>query len=98
MGEIIVYQGTNPSDPTAWAMKGLWQMGQTFARRCFFKWGGDLLLLTQDGLVPLTAALQSDRLDPRINLTDKIYYAVSLACSAYVSNFGWLITLLKPIC
>ena len=94
MGEIIVYQGTNPSDPTAWAMKGLWQMGQTFSRRCFFKWGGDLLLLTQDGLVPLTAALQSDRLDPRINLTDKIYYAVSLACSAYVSNFGWQINYL----
>jgi len=94
LGEVIVYQGTNPSDPTAWAMKGLWQMGQTFSRRCFFKWGGDLLLLTQDGLVPLTSALQSDRLDPRINLTDKIYYAVSLACSQYYDNFGWQINYL----
>jgi hypothetical protein len=94
MGEIIVYQGTNPSDPTAWAMKGLWQMGQTFSRRCFFKWGGDLLLLTQDGLVPLTAALQSDRLDPRINLTDKIFFAVSQACSLYYANFGWQINFL----
>jgi hypothetical protein len=94
LGEVIVYQGTNPSDPTAWAMKGLWQLGQTFSRRCFFKWGGDLLLLTQDGLVPLTAQLQSDRLDPRINLTDKIYYAVSLACSQYYANFGWQINYL----
>jgi len=94
MGEIIVYQGTNPSDPTAWAMKGLWQMGQTFSRRCFFKWGGNLLLLTQDGLVPLTAALQSDRLDPRINLTDKIFFAVSQACSLYYDNFGWQINYL----
>jgi hypothetical protein len=91
MGEILVYQGFDPSDPNNWAMKGLWQMGQTFARRCFFKWGGDLLLLTQDGLVPLTSALQSDRLDPRINLTDKIYYAVSLAASNYSQNFGWQI-------
>jgi hypothetical protein len=89
MGEILVYQGFDPSDPNNWAMKGLWQMGQTFARKCFFKWGGDLLLLTQDGLVPLTSALQSDRLDPRINLTDKIYYAVSLAASNYSQNFGW---------
>jgi hypothetical protein len=94
MGEVLVYQGTNPNDPTNWAMKGLWQMGQTFARRCFFKWGGDLLLLTQDGLVPLTSALQSDRLDPRINLTDKIYYAVSQACSQYYANFGWQINYL----
>jgi len=91
MGEIVVYQGFDPSDPNNWAMKGLWQMGQTFSRRCFFKWGGDLLLLTQDGLVPLTAALQSDRLDPRINLTDKIYYAVSLAATQYPNNFGWQI-------
>ena len=94
MGEILVYQGTNPSDATAWAMKGLWQMGQTFSRRCFFKWGGDLLLLTQDGLVPLTSALQSDRLDPRINLTDKIYFAVSQAASSYYANFGWQINYL----
>ena len=94
MGEIIVYQGFDPSDPNNWAMKGLWQMGQTFARRCFFKWGGDLLLLTQDGLIPLTSALQSDRLDPRINLTDKIYYAVSLAASSYLNNYGWQINYL----
>ena len=94
MGEIAVYQGFDPSDPNNWAMKGLWQMGQTFSRRCFFKWGGDILLLTQDGLVPLTSALQSDRLDPRINLTDKIYYAVSLAASNYSQNFGWQINYL----
>jgi hypothetical protein len=75
-------------------MVGLWQMGQTFSRRCFFKWGGDLLLLTQDGLLPLTSALQSTRLDPRVNLTDKIYYAVSLACTAYFDNFGWQINFL----
>jgi hypothetical protein len=94
MGEILVYKGFNPSDSNNWAMVGLWQFGQTFNRKCFFKWGGDLLLLTQDGLLPLTAALQSSRLDPRINLTDKIYYAVSLAASAYANNFGWQINYL----
>ena len=91
MGEAIVYNGSNPSDPNDWALKGVWQLGQTFNRRCFFKWGGDLLLLTQDGLVPLASALQSSRLDPRINLTDKIYFAVSQAASVYYDNFGWQI-------
>ena len=89
MGEVIVYNGTDPVSPTTWALKGVWQLGQTFTRRCFFKWSGDLLLLTQDGLVPLSSALQSSRLDPRVNLTDKIYYAVSLAASNYYDNFGW---------
>ena len=91
MGEVIVYNGTNPSDAATWALKGVWQLGQTFNRRCFLKWAGDLLLLTQDGLVPLASALQSSRLDPRINLTDKIYYAVSQAATLYYDRFGWQI-------
>ena len=91
MGEVIVYKGTNPSSADAWAEVGVWQMGQTFSRRCFFKFGGDLLLLTQDGLVPMSAALQSSRLDPRVNLTDKIFYAVSQAATNNYSFFGWQI-------
>ena len=96
MGEVIVYNGTDPSDATKWELKGVWQVGQTFSRRCFFKWSGDLLLLTQDGLLPLASALQSSRLDPRVNLTDKIYYAVSEAASLYQSNFGWQINYFAP--
>jgi len=91
MGEVIVYKGTNPSDPNAWSEVGVWQMGQTFSRRCFFKYAGDLLLLTQDGLVPMSAALQSSRLDPRVNLTDKIYFAVSQAATNFYAEFGWQI-------
>jgi hypothetical protein len=91
MGEIIVYNGTDPSSALTWALKGVWQLGQTFTRRCFFKWSGDLLLLTQDGLVPLASALQSSRLDPRVNLTDKIFYPISQAATNFYSNFGWQI-------
>jgi hypothetical protein len=91
MGEVIVYKGTNPSDSNAWSEVGVWQLGQTFSRRCFFKFGGDLLLLTQDGLVPMSGALQSSRLDPRINLTDKIFYAVSQAATNFYAEFGWQI-------
>lgn len=91
MGEVIVYNGTDPDTADTWALKGVWQLGQTFTRRCFFKWAGDLLLLTQDGLVPLASALQSSRLDPRVNLTDKIYYAVSQAATQFYALPGWQI-------
>jgi len=89
MGEIIVYNGTDPSSATTWALKGVWQLGYVFSRRCFYKWAGDILLLTQDGLVPLASALQSSRLDPRVNITDKIYYAISLAADTFSTEFGW---------
>jgi hypothetical protein len=91
MGEVMVYNGTDPDSIDTWALKGVWQLGQTFSRRCFFKYSGDLLLLTQDGLVPLASALQSSRLDPRVNLTDKIYFAVSQAATLYYDLFGWQI-------
>ena len=94
MGEVMVYNGTDPTTAETWALKGVWQLGQIFARRCFFKWSGDLLLLTQDGLVPLASALQSSRLDPRVNLTDKIYWAISQAANQYSTQFGWQINYL----
>jgi hypothetical protein len=89
MGEVIVYNGTNPDDAVTWALKGVWQLGYVFSRRCFYKWSGDLLLLTQDGLVPLASALQSSRLDPKVNITDKIFFAISQAADIYSNEFGW---------
>jgi len=88
-GEIIVYQGTDPTSVTTFALMGVWQLGAPVGRRCFLKYGGDLLLVTQDGLLPMSAALQSSRLDPRVSLTNKIQYAVSSAVTEFGSNFGW---------
>jgi hypothetical protein len=88
-GEVAIYKGSDPSDPNDWALIGIWNIGQTFARKCLFKYGGDLLLLTEDGLVPLSAGLQSTRLDPRVNITDKIFFAISQAADRYATNFGW---------
>lgn len=89
MGEIIVYRGTDPSSVSTWALSGVWSVGSAFTTRCFMKWGGDLLLLTYDGLFPLAQYLQSSRLDPRVALTDKIYSAISEATTSYGSTFGW---------
>lgn len=90
-GETAVYKGSDPSDPNDWSLVGIYQLGQTFNRRCIFKFGGDCLVLTQAGLTPLSAGLQSTRLDPRVNITDKIYFAISQATTAYSSFYGWQI-------
>jgi hypothetical protein len=91
MGEIIVYNGTDPDTATEWLLKGVWQVGYVFSRRCFFKWAGDLLILTQGGLLPLSGALQSSRLDPRVFLTDKIFYEISKEADLYANEYGWQI-------
>lgn len=88
-GDCLVYRGTDPSSATTWALVGVWWLGSPVGRRCFVKYQGDLLLITQDGVLPLSGALQSSRLNPRVALTDKIQSATSAAVSAYGGNFGW---------
>jgi len=56
-----------------------------------FKYSGDLLILTLDGLYPLASAVQSSRLYPRIALSDKIQGAFAEATRSYQDNFGWQI-------
>lgn len=89
MGQIIVYQGTDPSSANTWALKGVWDLGLPVGDRCLYKLGGDLLLITGDGLITLGGSLQSSRVNPRVALTDKIQSAVSQAITNYSSNFGW---------
>ncbi len=88
-GEVIVYRGIDPSNAATWALAGVWAIGSPFTTRCQTKFGGDILLLTYDGIYPLSQALQSDRLDPRVAITNKIYDAISTATAGYGGNFGW---------
>ena len=88
-GEVIVWSGTDPSDITKWALIGVWNIGKPVGKRCMIKYGGDIVILTYNGLYPLAASLQSSRLDPRIALSDKIQGAFSAATQQYGENFGW---------
>ena len=88
-GEVVVWRLTDPTTPSGISMTGLWQIGAPIGRRCWIKYGGDLLLITQDGVMPMSGSLQSSRLDPRVSITNKIQFAVSQAVSSYGQNFGW---------
>lgn len=88
-GQIIVYKGTDPSSATTFALVGVWNLGAPVGKRCFMKYAGDLLVICQDGVLPLSGALQSSRVNPKVALTDKIQWAVSEAVTAYGANFGW---------
>ena len=91
-GEVIVYRGTDPASASTWSLTGIWKLGSPISTRAMLKWGGDLLVLTYDGLLPMAQALQSDRLDPRVALSDKIQGAIASATTTYGGNHnavGW---------
>ena len=88
-GEVVVWRLTDPTTPSGISMIGVYTVGAPIGRRCWTKFGGDLLIITQDGVVPMSGSLQSSRLDPRVSITNKIQYAMSAAISTYGANFGW---------
>jgi hypothetical protein len=59
LGEVAVYQGNNPNDAAAWALVGRYDMGRPVGADTM-QIGGDLLISTEDGLVPLSAVLTKD--------------------------------------
>lgn len=91
-GQVAVFDGTNPSSATTWRLRGIWNVGEPIGRRCLVKMGGDLLLLTVQGLFPLSAALQSslkDSSDTRTALTYNITPSMKDAAALYMTNYGW---------
>ena len=88
-GEAIIYRGTNPSSAATWAKVGTYQIGKPLGRRCLTKYGGDIIVLTQNGAFPLSAATATASVDSKLALSFKIENAFNDASRLYSSNFGW---------
>lgn len=59
-GEVAVYEGTNPGDAANWRLAGVYQISRPLGRNAVMRAGGDLLIATQSGLVPLSQAISKD--------------------------------------
>lgn len=89
-GEAIVYQGTDPSSASTWGLVGVFQIGKPIGRRCMVKAGADLVIVTEDGFVPLSGILKMDRSQSRlVSLSDQIQSAVNAAVKIGGSIYGW---------
>jgi hypothetical protein len=94
MGQVAVYKGTDPASASTWALIGVFDVGSPIGRRCMMKYAGDLTMICQDGLAPLSKAMMSSRVNSQEMLTDKIQHAISDYITVYGSNFGWEVALL----
>lgn len=89
-GELAVYAGTDPANAETFALVGVYQIGTPVGARPFCQFGGDLLILTQDGCVSLMTSLQIDRASARLaNTTDKISNLFNQDWRTYGTLFGW---------
>lgn len=88
-GEVAVYRGIDPSNAATWALVGVYYAGVPLGRRCLFNVGGDLMVLTVQGIIPLSRLLQSSVIDRKAFVTDKIDTFFATMAETYKSEFGW---------
>lgn len=59
-GEVAVYQGIDPSTADDWQKVGVYRIGRPLGRKAHIRAGGDLIIATDLGFVPLSQAIQRD--------------------------------------
>lgn len=60
-GEVAVYQGSNPGSADDWSLVGIYRIGRPLGPNAFIRAGGDLLIATDIGAIPLSQAANRDR-------------------------------------
>lgn len=82
-GEVAVYEGSDPSSASTWQRIGVYKISKPINKHSFFKAGGDLAILTEDGIVPISKAISKDRAALQ---ADAITYPIEEAWREAIAN------------
>ena len=56
-GEVVIFAGTDPTSSTNWRQEGCYDISRPLGKNAHVKLGGDILVATIDGIVPLSATM-----------------------------------------
>ncbi len=59
-GEVAIFQGTNPGSAADWQKVGVYKITKPMGPNATMQAGGDLLISTSDGIVPISEAVNKD--------------------------------------
>lgn len=95
-GEAFVYEGDSPED-TNWALRGVFRISKPIGKRFHQSLGGDLMIITDGGFLPLSMVLNSDRAN-NVAISDKVNPIVKIKDTGtndwsinYFSKESWVI-------
>lgn len=89
-GEVIVYKGTDPTSASSWSIVGVYFVSRPLGNRCFVKLAGDVGVLTENGIFPLSQVLQTGALNYKSAYTNKIQPTVTASTQdSGINTFGW---------
>lgn len=82
-GELLVFVGTDPETAANWRQEGRYDISKPLGKNGHQQLGGDVLVVTVDGVVPISAAMQKD------------VSALSLAAITYSIEPTWMRELVR---
>ncbi len=85
-GDVLVFQGSNPADSTNWSLLGTFKLSPPLGTdRCIVNIGGDLAIMTNDAVIPISKAIQ---LDPAASDVAAVTARIAPAWLDIVQNVG----------
>jgi hypothetical protein len=87
-GEILVYAGSFPGG-VDWQRVGQFFLPSIIGRRGFLHYQGDLLIITEEGPIPMSQLMATSHTTDYRALTDLVDQAFTAQADNYSSNFGW---------
>ena len=86
-GEVVIYAGTDPADSDTWSLVGVYKIDKPLGNRCAIKYGGDVVVLTESGVVSLNEVRVE--VDRKGTLSDPIRDEFVTATSEGRALYGW---------
>lgn len=89
-GELIVYDGDNPGDASAWSKVGSFITGEPIGDRPLVNIGGDLVVITRQGVLPVSTLLRGGTpADVDATNYGKVRQDFVSAAVANGADYGW---------
>lgn len=89
-GEALIYSGSDLNDASDWTLRGLYKISRPIGYECCIAYQGDLVIISEDGYIPLSSALPKDRLNAsQIAFSSTIRELVSDRTRKHSFRSGW---------
>lgn len=88
-GEVAIYEGTNPGSAADWRKVGVYNITVPLGHKGKMQAGGDLLIATQSGLVPISQAIQRDTAALEMSAVSAKITPLWQAKAFELSSGGW---------
>ena len=91
-GELAFWQGTDPGNTTGtdpWTLVARYKVGKPLGFRAFIRVNQDIWLLTQQGIIPLSALFQADPEAALKMVSEKVNPLIATSASSVPFSYIW---------